>query len=73
MNEAIHVNDLVFENFTVEDDPDDSICSVVPPKIVEEPTEDEEIEGAELEGEEEEMTEPEVITSKKSDSEEEEK
>lgn len=74
VNDAIHVKDLVVENFTVEDDPSDTICSVVPPKKVEEPVAEEEEEGEELEGvegeEEEESKEPEVITAKKTESEE---
>ena len=72
VNDAIHVSDLVVENFTIEDDPTDSVCSVVPPKKVEEPVASEE-EGEELEaieGEEEESKEPEVITAKKTESEE---
>ena len=67
VNDAIHVKDLVVENFTIEDDPTDTICSVVPPKKVEEPivSEEEEEEGEEIEMDEEEATEPEVITAKK--------
>jgi len=73
VNDAIHVNDLVVENFTIEDDPSDTVCSVVPPKKVEEPVAEEEEEGEELEDVdgEEEAKEPEVITSKKTESEEE--
>jgi len=72
VNDAIHVKDLVVENFTIEDDPTDTICSVVPPKKIEEEvvTEEEE-EGEGLELEEEESAEPEVITAKKTESEEE--
>lgn len=74
INDAFHVSDLVFENFTVEDDPTDTICSVVPPKKIEEPVVTEE-EGEEAEvaaaEEEEEAKEPEVITAKKTESEEE--
>ena len=67
VNDAIHVKDLVVENFTIEDDPTDTICSVVPPKKVEEPivSEEEEEEGEEIEMDEEEAAEPEVITAKK--------
>jgi len=74
VNDAIHVSDLVVENFTIEDEPSDTVCSVVPPKKVEEPVADEDEEGEELEdidGDEEEATEPEVITAKKKESEEE--
>jgi large subunit ribosomal protein L25 len=71
VNDAFHVKDLVVENFTIEDDPTDTICSVVPPKKVEEPIVGEEEEGEEVELEEEEATEPEVITTKKTESEEE--
>ena len=73
INDAIHVSDLVVENFTIDDDPDDSVCSVVPPKKVEEPVVEEGVEGEELEDveEEEEAKEPEVITAKKTESEEE--
>ena len=73
INDAIHVSDLVVENFTIDDDPDDSVCSVVPPKKVEEPVVEEGEEGVELEDveEEEEAKEPEVITAKKTESEEE--
>ena len=72
VNDAIHVKDLVVENFSIEDDPTDTVCSVVPPKKIEEEVvpEDEEGEGLELE-EEEESAEPEVITAKKTESEEE--
>ena len=71
VHDAIHVKDLVIGDFEVEDDPNDTVCSVVPPKKIEEPeVEGEELEGEELEGEEE-ATEPEVITAKKSESEEE--
>ena len=70
VNDAIHVKDLIVENFTIEDDPNDTICSVVPPKKVEEKVASE-LEGEELEEVEEEATEPEVITAKKTDSEEE--
>lgn len=73
INDAIHVSDVVIENITIEDEPTDTICSVVPPKKIEEPEvttdeEGEEIEG--IEGEEEEQKEPEVITAKKTESEE---
>jgi len=71
VNDAIHVKDLIVENFTIEDDPADTVCSVVPPKKVEEPLVSDEEEGEELETEEEEATEPEVITAKKTESEEE--
>ena len=73
INDAIHVSDLVVENFTIDDDPDDSVCSVVPPKKVEEPVAAEDEEGEEVEAveEEEEAKEPEVITAKKTESEEE--
>jgi large subunit ribosomal protein L25 len=72
VNDAIHVKDLVVENFTIEDDPTDTVCSVVPPKKIEEEVvvEDEEGEGIELEEDGEEATEPEVITAKKTESEE---
>ena len=71
VNDAIHVEDLIVENFTIEDDPAETVCSVVPPRKIEEPVASEE-EGDELElEEEEEPTEPEVITAKKTDSEEE--
>ena len=71
VNDAIHVKDLVAENYTIEDDPTDSVCSVVPPKKIEEVVPEEE-EGEEIEGlDEEEATEPELITTKKTDSEEE--
>jgi large subunit ribosomal protein L25 len=71
VNDAIHVSDLVVENFTIEDDPEETVCSVVPPKKIEEPEISDE-EGEELElTEDEEPTEPEVITAKKTDSEEE--
>jgi large subunit ribosomal protein L25 len=61
LNESLRVKDLEKENVAFLDDPEDIICRVEIPKIVEEPTEDEE---AELEGEEEESAEPEVITAK---------
>jgi large subunit ribosomal protein L25 len=69
VNDAFHVSDLQIENITIEDDPSDTICSVVPPKKVIEPTEVEEGElEEEIEGEEE-TAEPEVITAKKSEEE----
>lgn len=73
VNDAFHVSDLVVENFTIEDDPTDSICSVVPPKKIEEEVvaSEEEGEEGELIEEEEEAKEPEVITAKKTESDEE--
>ncbi len=71
VNDAIHVKDLVVENFTIEDDPTDSVCSVVPPKkIEEEVVSEEEGEEGEIIEEGEEATEPEVITAKKTETEE---
>ncbi len=62
LNDSLRVKDLEKENVIFLDDPEDIICRVEIPKVVEEPTVDEE---AELEGvEEEESAEPEVITAK---------
>lgn len=70
MNDAIHVRDLKIENVTIEDEPDETVCSVVPPRIEEEPAVEEE---GEIEEELEEAAEPEVITAKKSEDEEKDK
>ncbi len=67
---TIHINDLQLENITINHDPESSICSIVLPKVVEEPVAEEEEEGELLE-EEEEAAEPEVISSKPKDEEEE--
>jgi large subunit ribosomal protein L25 len=63
---AIHVKDISFENITINDDPDSTICSVAIPKKV--------VEVVEVETEEEgEKEEPEVITARAAEEEEEEK
>lgn len=71
IHDAVHVKDLNYKDFTIEDDPEDTICSVVPPKKIEEPVEIGEEEGEVISTEEEKSAEPEVITAKKSESEEE--
>ncbi len=69
VNDAIHVSDIKVENIVIDDDPSQTVCSVVPPKKIEEPVVGEEGE-LEEELEEEETAEPEVITAKKSEEEE---
>jgi large subunit ribosomal protein L25 len=64
IGENIHVGDLKLEHITIEDDEHTALCSVVMPRVAEEP----EIEEAE---EEEEEAEPELITKSKKDEEEE--
>jgi large subunit ribosomal protein L25 len=72
LGNTIHINDLQLENITINHDPESSICSIVLPKVVEEPVAEEEEEEGEL-LEEEEAAEPEVISSKPKDEEEEQK
>lgn len=70
LNDSVRVKDLVEENMTILDDPEDIICRIEIPKVVEEPVADEEAEFEGEEEEEEESAEPEVITAKdKEDSE----
>jgi len=71
LGDSMHISDLQLEHITIHHDADSSICSIVLPKKVEEPVEEEE-EGEELELEDE-GAEPEVITSKAKDGEEEQK
>jgi large subunit ribosomal protein L25 len=65
IGDSIHVKDVSFENITINDEPDSTICSVVIPKKVVETVEAEE-------GAEEEAAEPEVITARAGEEEEEE-
>jgi len=69
LGDSLHVSDLQLEHITIHHDADSSICSVVMPKKVEEAVSEEE-EGEELDLEEE-SAEPEVISSKAKDEEEE--
>jgi len=66
LGDTIHISDLNLENITINHESDSSVCSIVLPKVVEEPVEEEE-EGEELELEDEESAEPEVISSKSKD------
>lgn len=72
LGDTMHISDLQLENITINHDPESSICSIVLPKVVEEPVVEEEEEEGEL-LEEEEAAEPEVISSKPKDEEEEQK
>jgi large subunit ribosomal protein L25 len=65
IGDSIHVKDISFENITINDEPESTICSVVIPKKVVEVVEVEEG----IEGEKE---EPEVITARAGEEEEEE-
>ena len=66
--DTIHIKDLELEHIKIHHDPESSICSIILPKVVEEPVaaEEEEEEGLI----EEEEKEPEVITAKSKDEEE---
>jgi large subunit ribosomal protein L25 len=69
IGDSMHVSDLKLENITIHDEQDSSICSLILPKKVDEVVSEEE-EGEELEIDEEEA-EPEVISSRHKDEDEE--
>ena len=71
LGDTMHISDLKLEHITINHELDSSICSIVLPKKVEEPV-DEEEEGEELDLEDE-GAEPEVISSKAKDEDEEQK
>ncbi|UCD23823.1 MAG: 50S ribosomal protein L25 [Gemmatimonadota bacterium] len=64
VGQSLHVSDLVIENAEILDDPDTTICSVVPPRVEAEPV-------VVAEEEEEEALEPEVIRKPRAEGEEE--
>jgi large subunit ribosomal protein L25 len=67
IGDSIHVKDISYENITINEEPDTTICSIaIPKKVVEVVEEEEGEEGEEVE-EEEEKQEPEVITAKSSE------
>jgi large subunit ribosomal protein L25 len=67
--DTIHIKDLKLEHIKIHHEPDSSICSIVLPKVVEEPVAaEEELEEGLIEEEEE--KEPEVITARSKDEEE---
>jgi len=69
INEAIHVKDLHSEAYTIEENPEDTVCSVIPPRKTDAYAETG-AEGGEFgELESEGKSEPEVITAKRTEEE----